>query len=121
MIETRKAVSNLDDILSVKGIDAGVIGSSDLSLSFGCYPPQFGNSKYELAHPQYMDAFDKVVAVAKKWGKPVGMPTSAETFQWAIEKGFTLNTVGSADVFLMQGAGIALEKAHEALSKARQI
>ena len=58
-----------------------------------------------------MDAFDKVVAAAKKWGKPAGVWTSSETIQWSIEKGFTLNTVGSADDFLMQGATIALEEA----------
>ena len=110
-IETRKAISNLDDILSVKGIDACYIGPSDLSQSFGCYPPQFGNSKYELANPQYIDAFDKVVAAAKKWRKPAGMFAVQESIQWAIEKGFTLNTVGNADSFLMQGAKIALEKA----------
>ena len=110
-IETRQAVSNIDDILSVKGIDACYIGPFDLSQSFGCYPPQLGNSQFELANPQYIDAFDKVVAAAKKRGKPAGMWTSAETIQWALEKGFTLNTVGNADGFLMQGATIALEKA----------
>ena len=110
-IETRKAVSNIDDILSVKGIDACYVGPNDLSLSFGSYPPQFGNAQYERTHPQYIEAFDKVVAAAKKWGKPAGMWTSAETIQWAIEKGFTLNTVGSADVFLLQGAKMALGKA----------
>ncbi len=110
-IETRQAVSNIDDILSVKGIDACYIGPFDLSQSFGCYPPQFGNPQYELANPQYMDAFDKVVAAAKKWGKPAGMWTSAKTILWATEKGFTLNTVGSADNFLMEGAKMALEKA----------
>ncbi len=110
-IETTKAVSNIDDILSVKGIDACYIGPFDLSQSFGCCPPQFGNSQFELANPQYMDAFDKVVAAAKKWGKPAGMFASQENIQWAIEKGFTLNTVGDADSFLMQGAKIALEKA----------
>ena len=103
-VETRQAISNIDDILSVKGIDACYIGPNDLSLSFGFYGPQWDN-------PQYIDAFDKVVTAAKKWGKPAGMWTSAETIQWAIEKGFTLPTVGSADNFLMRGAKIALEKA----------
>lgn len=110
-IETQAAISNIDDILSVKGIDACYIGPFDLSQSFGCFPPQLVNSQYRLANPQYIDAFDKVVAAAKKWGKPAGMWTSAETIQWAIEKGFTLNTVDSADSFLMEGARLALEKA----------
>jgi len=117
-LETQKAVSNIDDILSVKGIDACYIGPFDLSQSFGCYPPQFGNSQFEMANPQYINAFDKVVAVAKKWGKPAGMYAVQESIQWAIEKGFTLNTVGNADSFLMEGARMALEKAREAFSKA---
>ncbi len=103
-IETRKAVSNIDDILSVKGIDACYIGPWDLALSFGFQDPQWDN-------PQYIEAFDKVLVSAKKWGKPAGMFAVQENIQWAIEKGFTLNTVDSDDSFLMQGATMALEKA----------
>ncbi len=117
-IETREAVSNIDDILSVKGIDACYIGPFDLSQSFGCHPPQFGNSKFEHDNPEYIECFDKVVAAAKKWGKPSGMWTSAETVKWAIDRGLMLNTVGSADGFMMRGARIALEKTREALNKA---
>lgn len=103
-IETTKAVSNIDDIYSVKGIDACYIGPMDLSLSFGLPGPQFDN-------PQYVAAFDKVVAAAKKCGKSAGMYTAQENIQWAIARGFTLNTVGSADGFLMRGAMAALGKA----------
>jgi 4-hydroxy-2-oxoheptanedioate aldolase len=35
MIESRQAVENLDEILSVKGIDGVFIGPNDLSLSYG--------------------------------------------------------------------------------------
>ena len=38
MIETRQAVSNLYDILSVKGLNGVYIGPSDLSLSMGKPP-----------------------------------------------------------------------------------
>ena len=38
MIETRQALENLDDILSVDGLDAVYIGPSDLSLALGCTP-----------------------------------------------------------------------------------
>ncbi len=38
MIETAQALDNLDDILSVEGLDAIYIGPSDLSLSLGCTP-----------------------------------------------------------------------------------
>jgi 4-hydroxy-2-oxoheptanedioate aldolase len=38
MVETRQALDNLDDILSVKGLDAIHIGAADLSLALGCTP-----------------------------------------------------------------------------------
>ena len=38
MIETAEAIENLDQILSVKGLDAVYVGPSDLSISHG-YPP----------------------------------------------------------------------------------
>ena len=40
-IETKEAVSNVDDILSVEGIDACFIGPYDLSLSFGLSSPKW--------------------------------------------------------------------------------
>ncbi|GAH41046.1 unnamed protein product, partial [marine sediment metagenome] len=93
----RQALSNLDAILSVKGIDACYIGPADLSISFGLGLPKWDN-------PEYMKAFDQVLTAAKKWGKPAGMFASDENIEWAIEKGFTLNTVGTADRFLLEGA-----------------
>jgi len=38
MIETQKAVDEIDDILSVPGLDAIYVGPSDLALSIGCRP-----------------------------------------------------------------------------------
>jgi 4-hydroxy-2-oxoheptanedioate aldolase len=38
MIETAEAMQNLDEIMSVKGLDAIYISPSDLSISYG-YPP----------------------------------------------------------------------------------
>ena len=38
MIETREAVKNLDEILSVKGLNGIYVGPSDLSLSMGKPP-----------------------------------------------------------------------------------
>jgi len=38
MVETKEALANLDDILSVPGIDAVYIGPSDLSVSLGLAP-----------------------------------------------------------------------------------
>ncbi len=109
-IETKTAVRNIDDILSVKGVDACCIGPLDLSINFGFQSPQWDN-------PRYIDAFDKVVAAAKKWAKTAGLVIPQEQVQWAIEKGFTLLSVDGDAGFLMQGARAVLEKVRS-LSKA---
>lgn len=112
-IETEKAVSNIDQILSVKGIDACYIGPRDLSVSMG-----FG-SPPKWDEPVYREKFDIVLKAANKCGKPVGMFTTFDTVEWAIEKGFRLNTIENADVFFIRSARMALEKARHAVSEAQ--
>ena len=46
MIESRLGVENLDNILSVKGLDAVLIGPYDLSASFGL-TGQFENAEFQ--------------------------------------------------------------------------
>ena len=46
MIESRLGVENLNDILSVKGLDAVLIGPYDLSASFGL-TGQFENAEFQ--------------------------------------------------------------------------
>ena len=103
-IETKAALDNTDEILSVPGVDAGFIGPYDLSsnLGFGI-PPQWDN-------PEYIAAFDRTVEAGRRCGKPVGMYSSMDNIEWALEKGFRFNTVGNADSFMMQGAKQALAK-----------
>src|SRR6516225_3308239 len=62
MIETVEAIDKLDEILSVKGLDAVYIGPSDLSISYG-HPP--GADKTEA---WMMDALNKVLAACKRHG-----------------------------------------------------
>lgn len=54
-IETREARENLDDILSVPGIDVAVIGNDDLSLGLGI-PGQFDHPEYLRAVRDMIDA-----------------------------------------------------------------
>lgn len=102
-IETREAVKNVDEILSVEGVDACYIGPYDLSLSYGHLQPDWND-------PDYLAAFDTVLEAARKAGKPAGMFATSDNIRWAKEKGFTLNTVDDCDAFLRKGAGLALEK-----------
>jgi len=105
-VETGEALKNLDEILSVDGIDACYIGPWDLSMSLGFgVPPNWEN-------PQYLAAFDRVLESAKRHGKFAGMFSSINNIEWALEKGFKFNTVGDDDTFLIQGATAALAKAH---------
>ncbi len=64
-IETKEAIQNVDAILSVEGIDVGLIGPNDLSISMGI-PDQLGSEV--LAQ-----AIEKVVETAKKKGKATGI------------------------------------------------
>jgi 2-keto-3-deoxy-L-rhamnonate aldolase RhmA len=47
-IETKEALENLDDILSVPGIDVAVVGNDDLSTGMGI-PGQFTSDTYRNA------------------------------------------------------------------------
>ena len=55
MIETAEAISNLDDILSVPGIDAIYVGPADLAISLGLGPS--GNE----GNPVFDDALATIV------------------------------------------------------------
>lgn len=117
MIETDAAIKNIDEILSVDGIDVGFIGFADLSLSMGFGLP------LKWDEPRYLEAYDKVLKAANKWGKVAGLPTNTSNnlgnIDWAIEQGFKMVTVGDADTFMIEGARAALDKAREAASKAK--
>ena len=106
-VETKEAVDNIEEILSVDGIDACFIGPWDLSSNMlGRVPPEFDN-------PLYAGAIDRVIEVAKKVGKPAGFYSNMNNIAWAQEKGYTYNTVGEADGFLDYGARTALEEARK--------
>ena len=103
-VETQTALDNLDEILSVEGIDACYIGPYDLSCSLGFgIPPKWGDARY-------LAAFDRVLVSARQHGKAAGMFATFDNIEWALEKGFTFNTVDDADVFLIRGAQMALDK-----------
>ncbi|RIH63975.1 hypothetical protein D1164_16710 [Mariniphaga sediminis] len=58
-IETAEALENLDDILSVPGIDIAVVGNDDLSLGMGI-PTQFDS-------PEYIAAVKKIISTCNKY------------------------------------------------------
>jgi 4-hydroxy-2-oxoheptanedioate aldolase len=67
-IETPQAVENIEEILSVRGIDVCFIGPTDLSVTMG-----YG--KEGASHPQVQKAINDVLEKALSMGMPVGTLT----------------------------------------------
>src|SRR6195952_4282952 len=67
MIETAKALDNLDAILSVEGLDAIYIGPSDLSLALGCRPT------FDDVDPKAAEAIDHILERATAHGVKAGI------------------------------------------------
>ena len=68
MVETKKAVDNLDEILQVEGLDAIFVGPSDLGLSFGFTP----GAHYE---PDLLRTIEMILNKTKSNGKKAGIYT----------------------------------------------
>lgn len=64
-IETEKGVRNAEEILSVPGIDACIVGPVDLSISLG----NTGN----IMHPNELEAIDYVISICGKLKLPFGI------------------------------------------------
>lgn len=88
LVETAKAFQNLEEIVSVPGVDVAWMGHYDLTVSMGI-PAQFD-------HPDFLKAMDSLVAACRKHGVAPGfMPSSAEAASHWIRKGFRAISLGS--------------------------
>jgi 4-hydroxy-2-oxoheptanedioate aldolase len=99
MIETAQALENLDDILSVEGLDAVYIGPSDLSLALGCRPV------FDDVDPPVAQAIDHILERAKAHGLVAGIHNGRPDVALArIAKGFQFVTVSSDARLMAAGA-----------------
>ena len=99
MIETAEALDNLDDILSVEGLDAIYIGPSDLSLALGCKPT------FDDLEPKAFEAVEHILARAKAHGVVAGIHNGTpEAALKRIAKGFQFVTIGSDARLMADGA-----------------
>ena len=106
IIESAEAVRNLEDILSVNGVDSFVVGPVDLSISLGV-PFEFGSSTYQ-------DAEREILNTAKRVGKPAGngiynSPYDDAALRRTIESGFITLLVASDESLLQSGGGRIME------------
>jgi 2-keto-3-deoxy-L-rhamnonate aldolase RhmA len=64
-IESEEAIQNIEQIVSVKGVDAAVFGPNDLSISLGV--------PGEVEHPKMVKAFERVLAACNEAGIACGL------------------------------------------------
>ncbi|MDI7259374.1 MAG: HpcH/HpaI aldolase/citrate lyase family protein [Thermodesulfobacteriota bacterium] len=105
-IETKEAVENISEILSVDGIDAYFVGPMDLSAALG----HIGDTN----HPEVAETIAKIVAAGKKAKKIGGIYAfSIDDIKNRIEQGFQLISFGSDSRLMMGSAQEALKKIKE--------
>jgi 4-hydroxy-2-oxoheptanedioate aldolase len=98
IIEDALAIRNIEEILSVEGVDSFIIGPMDLSISLGV--------PTDLQHPRFKEAINVIVKTAQKIGKPLGTAIfggdmfDPATYQRFIDMGFTLLLVGGDEWML---------------------
>jgi len=94
-VEHILAVENLEEILSVPGVDGFIIGPYDLSGSLGV-PGEFDN-------PEVLDALKRVKEIAEKKNALSGfhvIPPTVEAFQEKVDEGYKF-IAHSLDILLL--------------------
>ncbi len=88
IVETVRAFDNLEEILSVPGLDVAWMGHYDLTVSMGI-PAQF-------EHPRFLEAMSKLIEGCRRHGIAAGFlpPNPVEATRW-IRAGFRALSLGS--------------------------
>ncbi len=95
MIETAEALKNLDEILSVPGIDAAYVGPSDLSLAFGCKP------RLDQSDPPVVEAQQRILEACRKHGVVAGIHNATAAYALKmIAAGYQFVTLASDSRFV---------------------
>jgi 4-hydroxy-2-oxoheptanedioate aldolase len=108
MIETVEALSHLDDIVSVPGIDAVYVGPADLSITLGLSPANHHDDDV------FTDALTAIVDACRRHGVTPGIHATAALAERRLEQGFRLITVSSDLASLRAGATADLATARSA-------
>ena len=97
MIETAKALANVDDILSVEGVDAAYVGPADLAISLGLGPT--GNDGTAI----FDEALATIVDACVRHNVVPGIHATADLTDLRRQQGFKMITV-STDLPTLRGA-----------------
>lgn len=115
MVETRRGVEALDEILAVEGLDAIYIGPADLSFSHG-FAPGFDRTEPEML-AVIMGILEKCQAAGVRCCLHCMSPDYAASMA---SRGFSLMTVGT-DARFLEGTAIATTNAFHAKREAGTI
>jgi 4-hydroxy-2-oxoheptanedioate aldolase len=105
MIETAEALDNLDDIVSVPGVDAVYVGPADLSISLGLGP--YGNDGTAV----FDDALAKIVDACTRHGVVPGIHASGALAPLRRSQGFRMMTVAGDSTAIAVGVAAELSAA----------
>ncbi len=102
-IERKAAMDDLDNILSVEGVDGAVLGPNDMAVSYGV--------PNDLNSPLMNDIFMKVLETGKKYGVYTGMHIGnlKKLVEWK-NKGMQLITYNTDIGFLNAGAALGIKE-----------
>ena len=90
MIETKEAVNNLDEILSVKNLNGVYIGPADMSISYGLEP------KFDVREDPVFSNIKLIVSKAKEHGKIAGIHNGTTKYaKEMISLGYLFVTISS--------------------------
>ncbi len=88
LLETAKAFENLEEIVSVPGVDIAWMGHYDLTVSMGIAA--------QFEHPRFLEAMDALLASCRRHGVAPGfLPATPESAERWIRKGFRALSLGS--------------------------
>jgi len=112
-IETERAIKNIEDILSVEGIELAFVGPSDLSASLGVF------KKFD--HPKFQKAIDIVIENCENAGVAPGIMTGGpeDAKKW-IERGFRFISIAHDDIILRRAYLSALTDVSDFAKKLRK-
>lgn len=98
-IESEKAISNIDAIAGVDGVDALYVGPNDLSGTLGCFR--------DWEHPSLQKAIDTAFAGIQRAGKAAGIvPYGKNTVASLFQHGYAM-IAAQTELTLLRGAARA--------------